>query len=230
MSSATCPNDAWGDIVNHRYLRQSSDSIFEYLPQSGNEELLISYNVNIGSSFTLTSFVTQNFTVQDIDTIVLNGQNHRVFYVDTVNDYVVIEGVGHYSSENGGFIDNWGFGTELDQTTSLDCYAQNGTTYWSHPDITLGSCSYLNDLGINNLVGDFEFMLFPNPAEELIHVESYNSMSSIKIISISGAVLFELEASMDANNIDISGLDEGNYLMLVTDDKGRQSTRLFQKM
>ena len=73
-------NGCWGD-VNHqidygssRFLRQSNDSIYIYNYTSGQEELLISYNVNVGDAFSLTNFVNSTETVERIDTVTINGK------------------------------------------------------------------------------------------------------------------------------------------------------------
>lgn len=230
MSSAPCPSDSQDDASCYRILRQSNDSIYEYLPSSNSEELVISYNLNVGDSFSLTNFVNQNYSVQQIDTISLNGQDHRVYFLDTLSNYVVIEGVGHYSSENGSFLDYWGFGAGVDHTTSLNCYAQNDTTYWSHPDITTGSCSYLHDLSISDLVSDVKFQLFPNPTNGVLNIESDAPISSIKIVSLTGIIVLE-KGNLDGNNtVDLTSISKGNYMIIIRDTEGRQSIRSFQKL
>ena len=229
MSSAPCSPDWWGDVPSHRILRQSNDSIFEYSTQNNTEELLISYNLNVGDVFSPTSYININYTVQQIDTIVLNGQNHRGFSVDTINDYRVIEGVGHYSYENGGFLNNWGFWGGMDQVTALNCYAQNGTTYWSHPNITLGSCNYLHDLSVDNLDDMNQLLLFPNPVSELINIESQFNINSIKIMSLNGTVIREQESSLGIKSVNVNDLSQGSYLIIVQDVEGRRSIRRFQK-
>lgn len=230
MSSAPCPNDNWEDVPLYRLLRQSNDSIFEYSSQSGSEDLLITYNLSIGDSFSLTNFVTQNYSVQDIDTISLNGQDHRVFYVDTVNNYVVIEGIGHYSSENGGFLDFWGFGGGVDLVTSLNCYAQSGSTYWSHPDITLGSCLYLHDLSVASHVNNFEFQFFPNPVNDVVNVKSTQTISSIEIMSMTGASLIKQVGTTSSNLVNLTPLSKGIYIIIVRSSDGKQALRSLQKI
>ena len=229
MSTVSCPANNWSDVQTYRLLRQSNDSIFEYSTATNMEELVITYNLSVGDSFSPTNYINSSYTVQQIDLISLNGQNHRVFTVDTVNNYVVIEGVGHYSSERGGFLNYWGFETGLDHVANLSCYAQNNTTFWNHPDNTVGSCSYLHNLGVTSLNSN-HIKLFPNPVKDLINIESDLNVISIKITSLSGTTILRQGSLSKSVTVNTSSLPYGIYLIIIQYEDGGESALKFQKI
>lgn len=228
MTSNPCPSDNWSDTPCYRILRQSNDSIIEYNPQSNSEILIISYNLNVGDSFTITNFVSNGYGIQQITTTSINGQNHRVFHVDTVNNHYVIEGIGHYSPESSSFIDFWGFGAGLDHTNSLDCYAQNNTTYWTNPNSS-GSCNYLHDLGSNKLNSSIDIVIYPNPSQEKIYILTDRPIVQAKILSSDGKIILTENNEKQIEFIDINSIPVGNYLMILMDKSGNQFVKRIER-
>lgn len=228
MTSNPCPPQSWGDVACDRILRQSQDSIIEYDTQNGTELLLLNYNVTVGSTFPLTSFVTTAYTVEQIDILPINGQNHRVFHLDTMSEKLVIEGVGHGFYVDGGFIDFFGFGPNFDFTARATCYAQNGTTFWTNPNFPGGSCNYLDDLSIGE-IDPFQLQLAPNPATNVVAIKSNGTIVNVRILALDGKQVWEQTNDSGITNIEIDHLSNGSYLLLVQDASGNRAVQKFQK-
>jgi hypothetical protein len=224
-----CDEITWEDMPVHLIMRQSSDSIFIYNTQNGNDELFISYNLTVGDSFSLTSFVTNTYEVQDVTMTNINGQNHRVFHVDTLNDCYVIEGVGHITEGGDSEVfKNFMFGSGVDHTENLGCYAQDNNTVWTNPSGG-SSCTYLHNLRVDNHINNDQFLLFPNPTSNIVNIESDYIINSVKIISSNGTVVLKKESSFGIKSVNVSDLSQGSYLIFIQDSQGYPITLRFQK-
>lgn len=97
----------------------------------------------------------------------------------------------------------------------------NGSTYY-FDDIT-------NDEPLSTL--DFEisnFRIFPNPTQNFLTVESQSTLEDLKIYSILGQELISLKPFENQINIDVSGFDNGVYLVKSTNN-GLSTTKRFIK-
>lgn len=78
-----------------------------------------------------------------------------------------------------------------------------------------------------------EFMLYPNPAKNILNVsfdKSYMQAYYIRIINSSGKTLMMLPKPNLENGIDINGLKSGTYFLQLTDDKNKlTNTKKFIK-
>jgi len=83
--------------------------------------------------------------------------------------------------------------------------------------ITVINC---NATGINDLADD-KFMIYPNPANKLIHVEALpqHSFNKIEMLDVNGRILFSQESSGEKNiTIDVSSIPPGMYCLRVVND------------
>jgi len=84
-----------------------------------------------------------------------------------------------------------------------------------------------------NIINENEFMLYPNPAKNILNVsfdKSYMQVYYIRIINSSGKTLMMLPKPNLENGIDINGLKSGTYFLQLTDDKNKlTNTKKFIK-
>lgn len=84
-----------------------------------------------------------------------------------------------------------------------------------------------------NIINENEFMLYPNPAKNILNVsfdKSYMQAYYIRIINSSGKTLMMLPKPNLENGIDINGLKSGTYFLQLTDDKNKlTNTKKFIK-
>ncbi len=68
-----------------------------------------------------------------------------------------------------------------------------------------------------NIYDKTKFLIFPNPASDVIYLNDlldFNSVNIIKIFDIQGKEIFKFDNHFE-NGIDISSLDKGNYIIKV---------------
>jgi hypothetical protein len=81
---------------------------------------------------------------------------------------------------------------------------------------------------VQNIDKKTNFIFFPNPVSQKITVESQPD-SKIEIINITGNILKEIQSNSDQEEIDVSELPGGIYLIKAADRKGNISTAKFIK-
>jgi len=78
-------------------------------------------------------------------------------------------------------------------------------------------------LGISDYQIDNSITYYPNPAKDVIHVNSKNSLKGISIYGINGRMLLntELIGNQIQKDFDISKFDNGIYFIKIISDKGQ---------
>ena len=64
-----------------------------------------------------------------------------------------------------------------------------------------------------NVLKDQAYVIFPNPAKQYLNISGANDLKSIRIFDINGVMVFEAGKMDVKNEIDISNLTSGNYLI-----------------
>lgn len=78
-------------------------------------------------------------------------------------------------------------------------------------------------MGVNeNALSDF--VAFPNPAKDVLTLNSQSSLTKAEMYDLSGRKVLTTEVAQN-NTINISGLASGTYILLATDNSGNQSTQ-----
>ncbi len=93
------------------------------------------------------------------------------------------------------------------------------TASGSYYNLSLGSIGSFSPVGIDE-IQKVEFDLYPNPANSYINIESEDRIYEISIISLDGSLVKRLSNS-DYQNIDISFLSKGIYLVKVKSEEGK---------
>lgn len=78
------------------------------------------------------------------------------------------------------------------------------------------TASYSEDcqLGTENFTTT-DFQLFPNPSENLLHIQTKENIESVKIYSIQGVLVKEVSSK----TLDVSGLNAGMYFVQITSNE-----------
>ncbi len=93
--------------------------------------------------------------------------------------------------------------------------------------------AYIVKLGIPNIITETinipvenSFQLFPNPASNMLFIQSTENIKSIKCINYLGQ---NVEMKISSNSIDISALSNGLYFLLITNEKETITRKLVVK-
>jgi hypothetical protein len=71
-----------------------------------------------------------------------------------------------------------------------------------------------------------KFKLFPNPANQLLYVNSSELPSNIVIQNMQGETLFQIKPETTSSQLDISNLAQGLYLVEITTEKSKFCQKL----
>lgn len=205
------------------YIRQVGRSIRYFTLANNVDSLLVSYDYSVGD--TVQGFVFQlchsNDTIQKIDSILVNSDYRKVFYLDTLNGPVIAEGIGHQNEitvSSGEFLEQLCAGIGFDY--SIHCYGQNLIPLWDSDGN--GVNCYLNvDIEKNT---NSEFTISPNPAANYFTITAVSEKEFvISIFDLQGNLVLQTSESTVA----IDQLVKGFYQVVINDAEGTmQSMKL----
>jgi|GEM_PF-1550637 hypothetical protein len=207
--------------------------VYMYDMFSHRDTLLYDYNLVVGQPYppTFAAQSSLNLTVTSQYTIALGGNPHRVWVLNngTVDVVNLIEGVGT----------SQGFGTQFlipgfESENFLHCFTRNGNVLLSnwgagqYRSVTFPSVGICDvTLNTKNLKKDNDrLVLFPNPAEKAISIQSSNPVVAYRVFDLTGReLLAEKVNAANSFEIDLTTLQSGVYLITVQDKQGYAITR-----
>jgi PKD repeat protein len=109
-------------------------------------------------------------------------------------------------------------------TVELTAYNTNGQSVIAATETIIVTST----AGLNDLTNDI-IRIYPNPTDQLLNIEVLGStiLKQIEINSMMGA--FVQTNVSDLNNIDVSHLETGSYLIILTTEDGARLTSRFIK-
>jgi hypothetical protein len=112
---------------------------------------------------------------------------------------------------------------DVENSENRDCELQNNMG-WCIDDWT--EYSELCELGIEDNLQS-QFVISPNPANEIIYIESNNYINTIKVFDVLGKML--LEENNPSNQIDVSNLSSGLLFVQIETEKGIITKRIIKE-
>ena len=130
-------------------------------------------------------------------------------------------------------LDNAGtWGNIIPTVTGNNYLAVNAGLYRVRGD--KGSCTRysqtLVSTSVNEISNDFNLQINPNPAHDLLNIQSTSKINSIELIDIAGkSIQMENQLSKENMSLDLSGISPGIYFVRITDQNKSVTTRRFVK-
>jgi len=199
---------------------------------------LVSSTGSSGSYYFIDNIVVQPATPLPIELISFTGKNFGDNNIlkwstasETNNDYFTLEkskdAIAFQAIAN---IDGAGNSTTILNYVFTDEMPFSGINYYRLKQTDFdGGISYSKIIPItSNSKNGNDFLIYPNPATNILHIELYNSpLAEIKIINVLGAEILSKQIHDDLNTIDVSEFSNGIYFVTATTD-GQQinSTKL----
>ena len=193
-----------------------NQKIYVVLTDSTTEHILYDFSLQVGdtNNSVLHSLVSDCLgfnteTLYLIDTIQVNGNDHRVFHFQgscAGNGVGYIEGIG----SDFGLL----FPDLIDiRESHLSCLKINNQSYY--PSST-ESC-VLTFVGVDELNANPTLSISPNPASNTLHIslDDNTAKQNGKLLNNQGKVLKHFLLTSGENNIDIDDLDSGVYFVEV---------------
>lgn len=204
------------DEQTQYYIRQVGRSIRYFTIANNSDSLLVSYEYNVGD--TVAGYIFQlnhsYDTIQKIDSVLINSEYRKVFYLDTLNGPVITEAIGHQNEitgSSGEFLKSLASGIGFDYY--INCYGQNNNPLWDSNG-NGGSC-HLN-VGINTNP-PFIFSLTPNPASNYFTINTSDEKEIVTtIFDLQGKLILKTKDK----TIHIENIIPGMYLVEINDQFG----------
>lgn len=77
-------------------------------------------------------------------------------------------------------------------------------------------------------VKESRISVYPNPAQNVLYIDSTDEVQSVKIYSVSGSVVISLD-KLNGNSIDVSSLASGMYVVRIQTEDGNYTQKVFKK-
>lgn len=132
------------------------------------------------------------------------------FTVDGWTDQESFNPGDPYTSTDGTYTNRY---VQVDGPKTLEC-VWNASTYV---------------LGTGELANNIDFNIYPNPSQDVWHVNSSEIIDSIEIFDILGKRVAFINADNEAVTIDASSFDAGTYFATINTQLGSQTTKLIKK-
>lgn len=207
-----------GQIKEQHLLREDIAAKKVYKLINGNEVLLYDFSLQVSDNITLDN--GQNFQVQSITNINVNGGERRQFYLRNLDpfwsDEIWIEGVGRTSHPLFAMSEFFS-----DPVFSLICSFQNGTNVFNQGIASGGTATncFLSTEIQNNLSRKISFL--PNPFDRELVIGSQNGLNNltIKVFNSIGQKVREINnISGEMYIMQRENLNKGVYLIQLSEN------------
>lgn len=204
-------------------------------PDSAQEMLLYDFSLEKGDTIKVTmfhyGFATHNVKVDSIDTININGINHKRLHLKEsgVNHWggeFWIEGIG---SNAGPLSSGVSYLQIIDGPLKplLICFERNGQVLFDQKDVLYQptdkcySTINVSPEPFRNL----DITLFPNPTSNQLRIQSDLKISFFKILSVTGQTI--KAGTLSNKTISVNALNSGVYFLEITTQEGKKGVERF---
>lgn len=198
-------------------LREEDGKVWKRHLNTSEETLLYDFTASVGDTLTIGDF-GQRLIVDSIGTVQIGNADRKKFWLRLQSNNpggyqfteTWVEGIGSdYGLLWSGYLsipDGW---------HCLLCFHQNGELVWENPEY--GTCTY--DAIEENK--DSEISIYPNPVGDRVIIEGIE----VAEVDVYNALGQRVRTVQSTNEINVSGLQEGVYLLFITDAKGISQTK-----
>ncbi len=198
-------------------LREENEKVWKRQLNNPDEILLYDFTASVGDTLTIGDF-GQRLIVDSIGTVQIGNADRKKFWLRLQSNNpggyqfteTWVEGIGSdYGLLWSGYLsipDGW---------HCLLCFHQNGELVWENPEY--GTCTY--DAIEENK--DSEISIYPNPVGDRVIIEGIE----VAEVEVYNALGQRVRTVRSTNEINVSGLQEGVYLLFITDAKGISQTK-----
>ena len=190
-------------------------------PFETTERLLYDFNMQIGDTvegYTQEQFQNSVNTVIAIDSVLINGQDHKRWLLNTCYDEYLIEGVG----ATFGLIERSNDCMTDLADFKLLCFRNGGSSIF--PD-SLSSCNLITSIEEKS-TSKMSMEIQPNPAEDIVHLKfdggiQYQDLR-LTIHDLHGKLwkAETISSSAPLHSVSVKELETGTYIFRIRDGKG----------
>ena len=168
--------------------------------------LTVSNDITINNSLDFLNFTTANSTQNNItaDPLFNNVSN---------DNFRLTTGSPAIDSGDNSFL-------LASQTEDLD-----GNQRVFNTTVDMGAYEFDATLSNTDFVNENNFKIYPNPVSEILTISSEKQIKTIEIYSLLGSKIIKIQS----NVVNVSTLENGVYLIKITDKSNQQTTKRFIK-
>jgi hypothetical protein len=194
--------------------------VFIVPPDSITEQLLYDFTMKAGDTvrgFTETGLFPAD-VVESIDSVLVGNDYRKRWKINSGYNIYLIEGIGStygLIEHSPGTIVDW-------MDISLTCFRQDGKTIY--PD-TLTNCELIT--GVQPVLGQGDpVIVYPNPSRGsfTIGFSDPADIREVRLTDLTGNIILR-QATHNRKTIEIDGLNNGIYFLIITDRDNRSLTR-----
>lgn len=209
-------------------IREDVENQQVFIYANDQEYLLYDFDVQVNDIINVFSVGYETpITITNIETVVINGiSREKISFSDDWYTGYYIEGIG---SDRG--ILDYNTAGIADYSPQLTCYYENNTLIYDNPDVA-STCGLTISVDEKELLSSFA--VFPNPASDKLFIATDGLLSGrvflLQIIDMLGNIAFTQQfVSYSKNQIDISTLSTGSYIIRLSDQNGNAANKIFTK-
>lgn len=217
-------------------IRENEQRQVFYKPVAGEEYLQYDFSLSEGDTFRAGPWSELGlFKVKKVDTVVYEGVQRRLFnivYEVANHEKPVacwIEGIG----TNEGLLIGWHARmAEIDPEpiVRLRCYEYDGIcSYRDYSfDENITDC-YTPLSGLRDVETMTNLEVYPNPTDGLLSINSSVYIKQLSVFNSFGAKMIDVKISSCNASVDLSGLDNGLYILELHTDSGIMRKKIIRK-
>lgn len=203
--------------IFYTLLREEDGKVWKRYSIAHPETLLYDFTASVGDTLRIGDFA-EEMVLDSISMVQIGDVDRRKFWFGLEYDGLGnpraketwVEGIG----SDYGLL--WtGYFNVFDGWHCLLCFHQNGELVWENPEY--GTCTY--DAIEENK--DSEISIYPNPVRDRVVIEGIE----VAEVDVYNALGQKVKMVQSTNEINVSGLQEGVYLLFITDAKGISQTK-----
>ena len=207
-----------GDPHLFTVLREEDGKVWKRHLNTSVETLLYDFTASVGDTLCFGE-PGASFVLDSISTEQIGGIERRKFWFGLEYDNLGrpraketwVEGLG----SDFGLLWSGYYGV-YDGWHCLLCFHQRGELIWQNPEYN--TCTYPYDAVEGNK--DSEITLYPNPAKEKVTIEGLEA-AEVQVFNAFGQLVKTIQGT---NEINVSDLPQGVYLLRITDAEGKVYT------
>lgn len=170
----------------------------------------------------LISETESEFDIQTLSFI----PSYRSLYTNNSSGHVLIEEGQYYD------INAWVSNYKNEYTLDANNYIQIEISYWYDPSIMSWSVNgkieyfYTNVTSVNDLVAKTTVKTYPNPASDVLIINSDDEISNLRIFNINGQLVMSINPASKEATVDVSNFANGIYFVHVLSNKGNSVQKI----
>ncbi|MCQ2316738.1 MAG: T9SS type A sorting domain-containing protein [Bacteroidales bacterium] len=205
--------------IFYTLLREEDGKVWKRYSIAHPETLLYDFTASVGDTLRIGDFA-EEMVLDSISMVQIGDVDRRKFWFGLEYDDMGkpraketwVEGVG----SDYGLLWSGYYGVP-DGWHCLLCFHQYGELVWQNPEYN--TCTYPYDAVNENK--DSEISIYPNPVGDRVIIEGIE----VAEVEVYNALGQRVRTVRSTNEINVSGLQEGVYLLFITDAKGISQTK-----